>query len=97
MAQMIVGRPFKKLELTHQHGLEPAAFFHLCGRKSLSPAPAAGFGQVRKRALCCFQPLKLPKQLLARRGREPVASSGDIDEFVAIVIAEDQSIEVPGA
>ena len=62
VTQVVVGCPFEEFKTPYKEGPEPDAVFHLLGGETLTPAAAAGFGQIHKRAFSGFQILKLPEQ-----------------------------------
>jgi DNA-binding transcriptional ArsR family regulator len=94
MPQMSVWCPLQKFEFADQQWFLPSALVHLFSGQSLTPAAAPRFRQIREGALRDFQILELPKQLLAERWGESISRARRIHELVALVVSEDQSIEI---
>src|SRR5262245_33414650 len=90
---MVVLRPFDKLHLGDENRLEPSAVGHLRLRQPLPPAAAAGLGQVREWTIGDFERREFPEETVAHRWREAVARPRDVDQTLALVIAEDQRVE----
>src|SRR5579871_6734810 len=95
MPQVAIGRPLYELKLCDQHRLKPTALLHLLGGQPISPATGPRLGKVGKGTLGGLEAVESSEDLLARSRGEPDASAASIDEPVAVVVAEDQRIEVP--
>src|SRR5580698_5436856 len=94
MPEVIVGRPFRELELPDQDGLKPAAILHFrCGQPCAPPA-ALRLGKVSERTFLHLQRPQLLEQLLAGRGGESVTCARDILKLPIVVVAKDQRVEV---
>src|SRR5690242_4306960 len=96
MPEVIVGRPFGKLELADQHRLQPTALFHLGCGESLAPSASPSFRQIGKWTRNSLKSVEAAEQLFPRCWRESVACSCDINELAAFVIAKNQCVEVLG-
>src|SRR5215469_10288487 len=97
MPQVTVGGPLDKLELPDQKRLQPSALFHFLGGEPNAPASAFRFGQIRERTPVHLQPLEAFEQLHSRWRSEPIARAPRIHQFRAVVVAEDDCIEIVGA
>ena len=80
-----------------RHRRQPPALDHLRFRQALPPSSAPRLRQIRERTLGDFESLELSVQLRPRGRGESVARPGDVDQPVAFVVAEDQSVEGSGA
>src|SRR5215831_1745790 len=85
--------PFRKLELSHEHGAEPPAIAHLLFRQSLPKSPAVCFRKVQEGTVGDFQFLELREQPTSCSGREAAARPGDIHQLLAIVISEYEGVQ----
>jgi hypothetical protein len=92
--KVVIRRPFDELELPHDLRLEPSTFHHLCGRQTCTPAPSLFLGQVCEGAFLYFQRLKLLEQLRSRRRREAIPGPRGVDQPVALVVSDDQRVEI---
>src|ERR1017187_9031959 len=97
MPQVAVGRPFDELELPDEHRAEPSAFVHFLGGEPLSPSSRFRLREIGEWALCPGKGLESPEELVARCSREPASGASCIHQVGAVVVAEYDGVEVPGA
>ena len=91
---MVHGGPIRVLDLGDQLRFQPAAFGHLVGRETLAPSALVALGQVRKGAGLDFELVETLEDLRPKSRDKSVAHARNIDEVVALVIADDDRVEV---
>jgi len=67
---------------------------HLGGGQTCAPTPGFFLRQIRERAFLDFQRFKLLEQLRSRRGRASTARPRSIDQPVALVVTDNQRVEI---
>jgi hypothetical protein len=96
MAEMDILRPFHELEVPHQHRLQPPALCHFGGGKPRTPATGLFLGQIGERAFLNFQRFDSFEQRGARCRSESVSGPRGVYQLVAVIIADDQCVEILG-
>jgi hypothetical protein len=91
---MVYVGPVRVLYLRDEVRLQPAAFGHLVGRETLTLPTLVALGQVRKRAGLDFERVETLENARPKSRDEPVAHTRNVDEVVALVIADDERVEV---
>ena len=94
VTQVIVFRPFGKLDLRHKLRLEPPAFFHRFRGKSDAAPSVLGLGKVGKRALPGFQCRESSSHFTPGLRHETVSNFSDEQQLSRFVVAHQKSIEV---
>src|SRR5260370_863613 len=91
---MVHFRPVRVLYLRDKLRLQPAAFGHLVGRETLTPPALVALGQVRKGAGLYFELVETLENLHPKSRDETGPDARNVDEVVALVIADDERVEV---
>jgi hypothetical protein len=86
---MVYVGPVRVLDLRDKLRLQPAAFGHLVSREALTPPALLALGQVRKGASLDFEFLEAFENLRPRRRNETGTDARNVDEVVALVIADE--------
>ena len=94
VTQVVVAGPFQELELPHQHRLEPAAVRPFSRASVPCPQrPPLASGRFANGQVFDLERLEALHQLRADDRREAAARAGGVDQFVVLVVPEDQRIE----
>jgi hypothetical protein len=93
MAQAVVRRPLRDLNLCDRRWLDPTAFFHLRCGDALAPSPRRLIWQVGERAPWNLQSLDLVMCHLSRPRNEPGSNAADKARFLPFIETDQQGIE----
>src|SRR2546425_1179634 len=91
MPQVMLARPFEKLELPDEYRLQPDAFGHLRLRQTLTPSAALGFRKIGKWTLVDLKALELLEHRRALASRLASPSRGPTLETSARRPSADRS------
>jgi hypothetical protein len=91
VSQVLVRRPFGKLDLRNKSKFKPTTIFHLfTGERKLR---AFLLWQVSEWTTGGHQPFQLLPNFTAQSWHEAVSHLASVDQLITVVIADDQRIE----